>query len=471
MRRSMLVVMGVVLLVGATWAQEQAPQTESVATKPAQVASKLDPQAFRNAPGWDWLVRPRNLKKEGAAWDGQRRIEQDEIVIFDKLDDESIRAMVFARVVDVPVAERTEYRAVAFDADGERYYAGTSGASQNDTIVAHTFIFGRRVPAETIVHLGIEKLDANGRRQAMRRAMQDAENQGIQVLRLPQIDKPLPIDLATIDEQSAGPDELQGKVVVVDCWATWDSACMKLRPVLKRVHEKWHEQGLEIVSISFDNSQRALDEALEKLALPWPQVYVSREEGVRELWYQANGIRALPRLLLVDREGILRMELDPRDCEASIAAFMRVGDHKREPKDYKIEDLSWLAGPWEGTAFGEDAEEHWTAPSQGTMLGMFRLDSKTNRPVYEIMLIKQEKDGITLRLIHFARDLMRIDEEPLLLRLASVDRRKIVWQNAEQHGLRELTYERRDRDTVLITLERSKDGAPLTDKFFLHRAE
>ena len=266
-------------------------------------------------------------------------------------------------------------------------------------------------------------------------------------------------------------EQLQGKVVLVDCWATWDSACIKLRPVLKRVYDKWHERGFEIVSISLDNSQRQLEEALAKVETPWPQVYVLRDARVRELWYAANGIRTLPRLLLIDREGMLRVELDPRDCEAEIEAFMRVRNEQRAAKDFKIGDVGWLTGGWEGTAFGEDAEEYWTPAAQGTMLGMFRLGSKSNQPVYEIMLITQEADGVTLRLMHFARELKKIDEQPLLLRLKSVDARKMVWKGTDEELGLTLSYELRDRETVLITLNRLRDGKPVEDKFFMHRVE
>lgn len=48
--------------------------------------------------------------------------------------------------------------------------------------------------------------------------------------------------------------EQKGKVVVVDCWATWCAPCVKKFPHLVEMHKKYADKGLVCVSLSMDKS-------------------------------------------------------------------------------------------------------------------------------------------------------------------------------------------------------------------------
>lgn len=69
-----------------------------------------------------------------------------------------------------------------------------------------------------------------------------------------------------------------------------------------------------------------------------------------------------------------------------------------------LEAASFLVGDWVGTAFGERAEESWSEPSGGTMVGTFKLFSGDEPSMYEIMLLSVEDGTLSLKVKHFNPD-------------------------------------------------------------------
>ncbi len=73
---------------------------------------------------------------------------------------------------------------------------------------------------------------------------------------------------------------------------------------------------------------------------------------------------------------------------------------------------AFLVGDWIGTAFGERAEEHWSAPSGGTMVGTFKLFSGDEPVMYEIMLLSVEDGTLSLKVKHFNADFTAWEDKP-----------------------------------------------------------
>jgi len=63
--------------------------------------------------------------------------------------------------------------------------------------------------------------------------------------------------------------------------------------------------------------------------------------------------------------------------------------------------VSWLAGSWKGEAFGGTAEEIWSQPVGGTMMGMFRLINKGKVEFSEFEEIVEQDNGLVFRVKHF----------------------------------------------------------------------
>jgi len=76
-----------------------------------------------------------------------------------------------------------------------------------------------------------------------------------------------------------------------------------------------------------------------------------------------------------------------------------------------LDAASFLVGSWHGTAFGEKAEETWSTPSGGTMVGTFKLFSGDEPAMYEIMLLTVEEGTLSLRVRHFNADFTAWEEK------------------------------------------------------------
>lgn len=66
-----------------------------------------------------------------------------------------------------------------------------------------------------------------------------------------------------------------------------------------------------------------------------------------------------------------------------------------------IEDLSFLAGSWQGEIGNSLVEETWLPPEEGNMTGVFRMTGQEKVDLVEIMTLTETDDGLMYRLRHF----------------------------------------------------------------------
>ena len=276
-------------------------------------------QRFANAPGCFWMINPTSPP----ASMGTLGI----MYIYDKDHDGSVVITMAYAVRESASAPRKDLRPVLFDAGGNRYLpkfiCGGSGSKWNGPEVGmYRWRMDPNVlPARTVAQVGIEALTADAHRSTAREALERAKIGKVQVLPWPQIGEAFSFVLTTIDGRKLRSEDFKGKVLLIDCWATWCSPCMALMPELKSIYRKWHPQGLEIVGISFDMQAETVRKICKSKGLTWPQIQVPDDEKVRALWQEASGISAIPRVLLIDQQGILQADTTDR-LEERIAKLL-----------------------------------------------------------------------------------------------------------------------------------------------------
>jgi thiol-disulfide isomerase/thioredoxin len=88
-----------------------------------------------------------------------------------------------------------------------------------------------------------------------------------------------PFSITTIDGQRVSMDELQGKVVLLDFWATWCVPCREALPHIQKVAKKLQGEPLVILSVSLDSDEQKWKEFIVKNEMTWPHIAMVPSPG------------------------------------------------------------------------------------------------------------------------------------------------------------------------------------------------
>src|ERR1700690_4171077 len=70
--------------------------------------------------------------------------------------------------------------------------------------------------------------------------------------------------VTTTDGQRVSLDELQGRAVLIDFWATWCAPCREALPHMKEIAKKFRDQPLVVLSVSLDDDEEKWKEFVAK---------------------------------------------------------------------------------------------------------------------------------------------------------------------------------------------------------------
>ena len=122
-------------------------------------------------------------------------------------------------------------------------------------------------------------------------------------------------------------NDIMGKVTIVDFWAAWCGPCRRENPNVVQVYEKYHDKGLEIISVSLDGNRRQQDpkaawlQAIEDDKLNWH--HVSNLNYFNDPVAKAYNIKSIPATFILDEKGnILAKNLRGNNLENKIAELL-----------------------------------------------------------------------------------------------------------------------------------------------------
>ena len=131
-----------------------------------------------------------------------------------------------------------------------------------------------------------------------------------------------------LDGAEVSSDAFRGKTVLLDFWATWCQPCVDDLPKLTRLHERYDEDGLVVLSLSIDEG----DDAARKV-----KRMVKRRDARHPVYLDATDtpawasylVRVVPSQFLVDAEGRIVAQwsgqIDLDEVKAEIARLLAAG--------------------------------------------------------------------------------------------------------------------------------------------------
>jgi len=114
-----------------------------------------------------------------------------------------------------------------------------------------------------------------------------------------------PFLITTIDGQHLSLDDLQGKVVLLDFWATWCEPCREALPHVRDIARRFQGQPLVVLSVSLDSNEEKWKAFVTKNEMTWLQYWDGGFEGPVARLFE---VRAIPHTFTIDADGVLQDE-------------------------------------------------------------------------------------------------------------------------------------------------------------------
>ena len=114
-------------------------------------------------------------------------------------------------------------------------------------------------------------------------------------------DAPPAIDMPDQAGNRVDLNELKGKVVLVDFWASWCGPCRQEMPVLEELHKKYAKQGLVLIGVNVDTNPKKMNNFLKSTPASF-RIVQDRKLAVAARYEPAT----MPSSYFVGRDGKIR---------------------------------------------------------------------------------------------------------------------------------------------------------------------
>ncbi len=115
--------------------------------------------------------------------------------------------------------------------------------------------------------------------------------------------QPLDLKFTALDGRAVDVAKLQGKVVLIDFWATWCGPCVEELPTVLKTYKELHAKGFEVVGISLDGDKAELEAFVKDKGVEWPQYFDGK--GPENEMFIKYKLESIPTMWLLNKKGVV----------------------------------------------------------------------------------------------------------------------------------------------------------------------
>lgn len=134
---------------------------------------------------------------------------------------------------------------------------------------------------------------------------------------------PTPMPSFTLPDLTGKPhdsDEWQGKIRVINFWATWCPPCRKEMPGLIAFQQEWANRGVVVLGIAIDDA-RAVNEYSKGMTINYP-ILIANDTGARLARAFGDSMEAVPFTVIVNQQGQIIYRKPGEATQAELAAII-----------------------------------------------------------------------------------------------------------------------------------------------------
>jgi thiol-disulfide isomerase/thioredoxin len=140
----------------------------------------------------------------------------------------------------------------------------------------------------------------------------------LKVTRIAGAPESIPFDLKTLDGGTVRSQDLTGKVVLLNFWATWCGPCKEEMPSLARLTQRLDPQRFVVVTVTADLHPQGIKQFLAQLGIGLPVLFDDDQEVSRSFM-----VRGLPTTVLLAPDGrAVGRAVGPRDWDSPEAVAL-----------------------------------------------------------------------------------------------------------------------------------------------------
>ncbi len=135
---------------------------------------------------------------------------------------------------------------------------------------------------------------------------------------------PYAFSVQTIDGRPIRLADYQGRVTLVNFWATWCAPCRLETPALVRMHKKYGDRGFSVIGIAVQSGEEEVREFVKEFSVPYA-IAVDQDNAIASRY----GLFAVPTSFLFSPQGKLLQAFTgyvrEKDLEAKLQALLDHG--------------------------------------------------------------------------------------------------------------------------------------------------